>query len=162
MKKPRHTTDGEPPADDLWEASAPKPIGSTGQHEAYWVLPEEERAKGFVRPVRRSYRHVGPPMPNSTLRDLTAEEVERHSRFGYVKFEEYPESESSVTGRYWTQTQLDSIGGCGSMTTMTDDLAETFARDPSYYGGGTFCCNCRKHLPLEEFVWEGTNERVGS
>ena len=29
----------------------------TGQAEVYLVLSEEERAKGFVRPVRRSYVH---------------------------------------------------------------------------------------------------------
>lgn len=28
-----------------------------GQHEVYLVLSEEERAKGFVRPLRRSYVH---------------------------------------------------------------------------------------------------------
>ena len=28
-----------------------------GQHADHWVLSEEERAKGFVRPVRTSYRH---------------------------------------------------------------------------------------------------------
>lgn len=29
------------------------------QNKAYLVLSEQERAKGFVRPVRDSYRHVG-------------------------------------------------------------------------------------------------------
>ncbi|HMH90611.1 MAG TPA: hypothetical protein VK586_05950 [Streptosporangiaceae bacterium] len=29
-------------------------------NEAYLVLGEEDRAKGFVRPVRRSYRHQDP------------------------------------------------------------------------------------------------------
>jgi len=28
------------------------------QAEAYLVLSEEERAKGFVRPLRRAYRHL--------------------------------------------------------------------------------------------------------
>jgi hypothetical protein len=32
---------------------------STGQQREYLVLSEEERAKGFVRPVRRTYIHVG-------------------------------------------------------------------------------------------------------
>lgn len=31
----------------------------TGQHEIYLVLSEEERAKGFVRPYRDSYIHIG-------------------------------------------------------------------------------------------------------
>ncbi len=30
----------------------------TPQASAYLVLSEEERAKGFVRPVRRSYQHL--------------------------------------------------------------------------------------------------------
>lgn len=29
-----------------------------GQHEKYLVLSDEERAKGFVRPVRRAYKHL--------------------------------------------------------------------------------------------------------
>lgn len=33
-----------------------EPIG--GQHEVYLVLSDEERAKGFVRPVRSSYVHA--------------------------------------------------------------------------------------------------------
>lgn len=32
-------------------------VGPDGQNETYLVLSEEERAKGFVRPVRQSYRH---------------------------------------------------------------------------------------------------------
>ena len=53
------TTDGKPPDPELLYASAPKPINpATGQHEAYWVLAPEERAKGFIRPVRRTYLHV--------------------------------------------------------------------------------------------------------
>lgn len=30
-----------------------------GQNECYLVLSEEERAKGFIRPYRDSYVHVG-------------------------------------------------------------------------------------------------------
>lgn len=29
-----------------------------GQQESYLVLSEEERAKGFVRPLRRRYKHL--------------------------------------------------------------------------------------------------------
>lgn len=57
MDPKRATTDGQPPDPDMEHAPAPKPIDSTGQHGAYWILSDEERAKGFVRPVRRSYRH---------------------------------------------------------------------------------------------------------
>lgn len=33
-------------------------LKSDGQQETYLVLSDEERGKGFVRPVRRSYKHV--------------------------------------------------------------------------------------------------------
>lgn len=33
-------------------------VGADGMQEAYLVLSEEERAKGFVRPVRRAYLHA--------------------------------------------------------------------------------------------------------
>jgi hypothetical protein len=52
------TTDGKPPAPGFENAPAPQPVNpATGQHGAYWVLSEEERKKGFVRPVRNTYRH---------------------------------------------------------------------------------------------------------
>ena len=126
------------------------------------MLSEEERKKGFVRPVRKSYQHVGLPGPEFPLRDLTEEEKVRFAQWNYVKFEAYPESRLPITGNFWTQDRLDKIGkGCGSVTIMGLALAETYARDPSFYGA-TMCCICRKHLPVSEFVWEGTNERVGS
>lgn len=48
------TTSGEPVAKVRAEQTE-----STGQHKAYIVLCAEERAKGFVRPYRDAYRHVG-------------------------------------------------------------------------------------------------------
>lgn len=148
-------TDGTPVTPDHRE------LKPNGQQKGYVVLSEEERARGFVRPVRKSYRHVGPLGPKYPLRDLTAEEKVRYSPYGYVQYEEYPEGEGSA-GRFWTQRVLDKIGkGCGTVTTMAPSLAETYARDPQFYGG-TFCCGCKTHLPINEFVWEGTDERVGS
>jgi len=79
------------------------------QNKKYLVLSEEEREKGFVRPVRNSYVH----------------------------------------------------DKCGSATTMGRALSETYARNPKFYGA-TYCCACRAHFPVSEFVWENTNDRVGS
>lgn len=137
-----------------------------GQQKTYLVLPDEERAKGFVRPVRDSYKHVGIPGPRFPLRDLTAEEQEQYASSGYVKREDYPETQrvGSAVGRYWTQQQLDSVGkGCGTVTTMSRTLAETYARDPRFYSG-TFCARCATHLPVGErgeFVWMD-GSRVGT
>jgi hypothetical protein len=131
---------------------------ATGQQLGYVVLSAEERAKGFVRPLRRTYRHVG-ERPTYPSRPLTEEERGRYAEFEYVAFEPYPESETPRTGRFWTAAQLAS--GCGGVTIMGLAIAETYARDPKFYGG-TFCCNCGKHRPVAEFVWEGTREIVGS
>ena len=134
------------------------------QNDVYLVLSDEERAKGFVRPVRHSYRHVGIAGPQHPLRDLTEEERARYGGAGYVKYETYPDG-GSLAGRYWTQAQLDSVGkGCGTVTTMGAALAETYAREPRFYGA-TYCCGCRMHRPVGdggEFIWEGTRERVGT
>lgn len=106
------TTNGEEPK--VFASPAPDPeLGPTGQHKAYWVLSESERAKGFLRPVRRTYVH----------------------------------------------------GRCGAATTMGTALAETYARDPGFYGA-TFCVACGNHFPVGEhgeFVWDTTNnEKVGT
>jgi hypothetical protein len=53
---------------------------------------------------------------------------------------------------------------CGTTTTMGTAIAETYARQPDFYGG-TFCVRCRAHFPVGEdgeFVWDGTNEKVGT
>jgi hypothetical protein len=132
------------------------------QNEAYLVLSDEERARGFVRPVRSAYKHVGLSEAKYPLRDLTDEEKAEYSRFGYVKYEKYPESESPMLGRFWTQDQLDSIGnGCGGVTIMAPKIAETYARDPLFYGA-TYCMQCRMHKPVAEFVWVDGGAVVGS
>lgn len=83
-----------------------------GQQKTYLVLSEEERAKGFVRPVRTKYVHET----------------------------------------------------CGAVTSMGLALAETYARQPSFYSG-TFCATCRNHYPVGEngeFVWDGDGTKVGT
>ena len=102
-----------------------------------------------MRPVRKSYLHVS-LQPKYPLRDLTNEEHERYSCAGYVAFERYPEDEAKV-GRYWTKAQLDTQG-CGTATTMALALAETYARNPLFYGM-TYCAYCQMHKPVAEFIW---------
>lgn len=56
---------------------------------------------------------------------------------------------------------------CGAHTHMGREIAETYARTPSFYGA-TYCVSCRMHRPLSEFVWidqntgQVTDETVGS
>lgn len=125
--------------------------------EVYLVLSDEERAKGFVRPYRDRYKHVGPEGPRFPVRDLTPDEAERHAGRGYVKFEEYPPDDLPKTGRFWTQLQLDAAanGACGTETRMAQSIAETYARNPQFYGA-TYCCGCQMHRPVGEhgeFDW---------
>jgi hypothetical protein len=126
-------------------------------HSDYWVLSDEERAKGFIRPVRHSYAHSG-ARPQYPTRELTPDERERYEDY-YELFEVYPSSMAPCTGRFWTGERLAS--GCGSVTKMGRKLAETYARDPKFYRA-TFCCHCQNHFPVDEFVWDGTTEVVGS
>ena len=102
---------------------------ATGLQKDYVVLSAQERAKGFVRPYRDSYIHVGA---------------------GGAEIDPTDPAKSGLKG-----------SGCGVLTKMHREIAETYARDPSFYSG-TFCVGCRKHFPLEEFVWDGTDQRVGS
>ena len=71
---------------------------------AHLVLSDEERARGFVRPVMRSYLHQP----------------------------------------------------CGAVTTMATAIAETYARQPDFYGS-TWCTRCRMYRPVGaegEFIWD--------
>ena len=163
----RCTVAGQEPVNP---ADAPVPNSATradGQHVDHWVMcPGEIIKAGFKRPVRKSYQHVGPPGPKFPLRDLTAEERERWAGSDYAKFEPYPEGyKGSALGHLWTQADLDKVGkGCGTVTSMPTAIAETYAANPGYYGS-TFCCGCGTYLPVGargEFVWDGTNERVGT
>ena len=49
---------------------------------------------------------------------------------------------------------------CRVITTISIELAETFASDPKFYSG-TFCSFCRSHLPLNEFIWMEDGENLG-
>jgi len=51
---------------------------------------------------------------------------------------------------------------CGVETKMPNRIAETYARDPKFYGS-TFCCanKCKEYFPVSEFKWDN-GETVGS
>jgi hypothetical protein len=136
---PELTTDPDHP--DLGHGPDDKP---TPQGSVYLVLSEEERAKGFTRPLRRAYRHVG-VKPQYDLVDLTPEQFKLWGH-EYAKFEPYPDG----GGKFWTKEALK--GGCQTVTTMGLALCETYARDPKFYGA-TYCCGCVAHLRVREFVW---------
>lgn len=41
---------------------------------------------------------------------------------------------------------------CGEKTLCGDDIAETYAKNPKFYGR-TFCVQCRNYFPVSEFKW---------
>lgn len=86
------------------------------QADVYLVMSEDERKRGWVRPLRKTYIHNGIRRDDSDL--------------------------------------------CGVATTMATAIAETYAKNPDYYGA-TYCVGCRMHLPVSEFTWEDGNV-VGS
>lgn len=146
--------------------SAPAPASinpATGQHRAYWVLSEAERAKGFVRPVRHAYLHRGRKVcgkPREGTPDFTCALEPGHPGACYQWAQLRPEHVARLRAR-------GLIGGCDARTSMSNTIAETYARDPKFYGS-TFCSKCREHLPVQEFVWldeddhTETDEVVGS
>lgn len=148
------TTDPTDPR--LGKGSDTTPVA---QNEVYLVLSEDERSKGFVRPYRDSYVHVG-VRPQYATRELTEAEKVQYAKYNYVLFEEYPKTGSAVLGRFWTSAQLVARV-CNKTTKMSRDIAETYARNPRFYGS-TYCVGCSMHLPLSEFTWAGSNAVVGS
>jgi hypothetical protein len=50
---------------------------------------------------------------------------------------------------------------CGSETVMGQAIAETYARNPKFYGA-TFCVKCKTHFPVKEFAWDEDGTEVGS
>lgn len=158
------TVSGRTPEVDSGPTPTEETLGD-GQKADHWVLSDLERAKGYVRLVRLSYRHVGLPVPPpERLRDLTPEEEERFGGNGYVKFEPYGEDRAPVTGRFWTLEQLKRGNICGAETRMPAKCAETYAAQPGFYGQ-TFCCACGGYFPVGadgEFVWLDDGTRVGT
>jgi hypothetical protein len=146
-----------------------KPKGDGQQNECYLILSEEERAKGFIRPVRTNYIHVGKtPHYQELHKMLDEEERKEYPKYVAIMKVLSKEDGSYLGGAYVTQKELDDwksgerTGGCGTRTTMAREIAETYARNPKYYGS-TWCMGCKKHIDVGEFIWDdGSNEIVGS
>lgn len=141
----------------------------SNQNKAYIVLSDEERGKGYVRPVRRSYLHVGaPPLEGRDKVEPFSEEdiLENNVKYAEKKYigllPVYDKEGKRLGAKYVTEEDFKGKPACNTTTTMAQILAETYARDPKFYGS-TFCSSCNNHFPVKEFVWtENVSERVGS
>jgi hypothetical protein len=159
------TTDGRSP-----EEARASQTNETGQHASYIVLCDEERQKGFVRPYRDRYQHVGPlvcgavPIGHEYPRCvLPPGHAGGHNGGGSVWMggvSDPVRRSQSINDRPGMRF-VERVGGCGAVTTMGRALSETYARDPAFYGA-TFCCTCNAHYPVAEFVWTADGQQVGS
>ncbi len=50
---------------------------------------------------------------------------------------------------------------CGRITKMPAACAETYARNPKFYGK-TFCCHCKKYETIDNFIWLDDSTRLGT
>lgn len=50
---------------------------------------------------------------------------------------------------------------CGKVTTLTQRIAEIYARQPDYHGS-TFCASCGAYFPIKQFKWVSDGTQVGS
>lgn len=74
-QRPKTTlTDGSPVTEDHYE------LKPNGQQKGYVVLAEEERFRGYVRPVRRSYVHATCGV-QTTMAQSIAETYARDPKF---------------------------------------------------------------------------------
>lgn len=93
-------------------------IQPDGQQVAYLVLSEEERAKGFVRPLRRSYRHLkcgGVTTMGQALCETYAREPHFYTgTFCAVCGEHFPLQETRDRVKRWTFTWTEDGEPVGS------------------------------------------------
>lgn len=130
------------PNDPRFKTPPPK----TGMQDVYLVLSEEERAKGFVRPVYREYRHVGRKPYCGKPADHYPDGVDPQGERWLCCMHD----DTTDTCKGWMMEK--NTWGCGAITKMGLALCETYAAQPGFYSH-TFCASCNKHLPVSEFCW---------
>jgi hypothetical protein len=85
----------------------------TPMHDVYLVLSDEERAKGFVRPVYRSYMHHDPECGSVTTMGLALSET-------------YARSPSFYGSTYCVRCAMHRrVGAEGEFTWVADDGTDT-------------------------------------
>lgn len=88
-------------------------LKENGQQKQYAVLSAEERAKGFVRPYRDSYVHVGdnPDIVNGVIRKYGDGGCGTLTRMGRTIAETYARDPKFYTGTFCV--------GCGAHLTLS-------------------------------------------
>ena len=120
-------------------------------------LEQAKREAAAAVPVDRSARQLSGGGP--VTEDHREIEPESGQQKGYVVLT------PAERGKGFTRPYRDAYRHlkCGKITTMSRDIAETYARDPGFYSG-TFCTTCRAHFPVGEngeFTWYEMDGREG-
>lgn len=119
-------------------------------------LYEEQRKAAEAIPVDRAARELAGGGPvTADHRDLK----ENGQQKGYVVLS------AAERGKGFVRPYRDAYRHqtCSKITTMSREIAETYARDPGFYSG-TFCLHCRGHFPIGEngeFTWYEMDGREG-
>lgn len=128
---------------------------------AGWTPPDHapiiaRHVKKPPQPVDRSQRVLvsGEPVPEDHSHTELKDNGQQRD---YVVLSPTERAKGWVRPLRWAYVH----DACGVKTTMSLQLCETYARDPSFYSG-TFCCGCGKHFPVSEFRWSEDGQRVGS
>lgn len=98
----RTTLSGKPPDPD-YDGPAPQPIDSSGMHKDYWILSEDERGKGFIRPVRQTYIH-DKCQTTTTMNLAIAETYARDPKFYNKTFCVFCKEHFNVQEFKWNHT----------------------------------------------------------
>jgi hypothetical protein len=101
--------------------------------------------------------------PNDPRLGRGVDQEPRPQNETYLVLSDEEREPRASSGRCASRTSTSSAV---SITTMNQAIAETYARQPTFYGA-TYCCTCRKHLPVAEFIWIESDglphgHRVGS
>lgn len=87
------------------------------------------------------------------------DEEPRAQADAYLVLSDAERSAGYVRPLRWTYTHEE----CGAATTMSLDIAQTYAANPFFYGA-TYCVRCRMHRPVGEhgeFLWDD-GSKVGT
>lgn len=142
-------------------------LGPTPEHKSELAKDREELVKKILEQapklVDRSARQLvsGKPVP---------EDYSHTEDRGDGQQKDYVVLTAEERSKGWARPYRDAYRHlkCGKITTMGRAIAETYARDFSFYTG-TYCSTCHAHFPIGEdgeFVWYemdgSTGPKVGT
>lgn len=82
--------------------------------------------------------------------DPPPEDFDYGDRIDDGQFENHPTKDE---GEFVQEVRTHYVhDDCNGITSVSPDIAESIARDPSQYDK-TFCANCREYVPVSDVHW---------